>query len=424
MRSCQRLLSAALRPGSRQCAHPAPLVPQLQSHCRLRPVCDSARSFSLTASLGVHQSRVILPQRGLEPDDELTPSRPTAVEVEQRNRREVRERREAHERRHLAFNAYNLDLSRRVKQCESWSTLLPLIARELWTTEYNVSSSQRWLSPNRKHEQLTPQAVCTMVLQLIKTRGTRRRVLQDDALMSALHRLVVVLETMAPALHSTHHLWHRLCRPHRYLRAQLDSWMEAKQAARRAALRQEDEERELQRVQQSEQGVVSADDMRRRAEVARKRRAARSAAALDEEEEDAAGTARSPVLNEARELAGVQQWERMSRDERLQWQLRRLIDRDGAEQEEQQAQQMTAAEKLKQRRLEHAIARRPIKRGSKYDFVREMVMRQAGRGDDAQAEAARKLLEQQARRGSSQRRMLQLSKGSSDIYPLTKPLTF
>ena len=314
---------------------PSPLLPLHHPGA----LCSSppCRHFALRS--GVTLPRVINPRSGREaldpePDDSSAASRQVS-----KARREMELRRaEERERRQLSFNAYNRDLISRVKATEDWTQLLRLLAPELSTTRYNETTSQRWLNPNKKHTQLTVQSVQVMITHLIKLRGTRRRAMGDDALMAALHSLVVLVETMAPRLHTEAGLWRLLYHPYLYLRRQVELWKEAKEAEQQ---RQRSEaEQQKDRAAQKGRGVVTDAEMRVKAKAAalRQRAAGRSAGVGDAEEEST-GTRRPGIPWDLfmREDPGEEAeaaYEAMSGDERMRVQLSFLLEEEQKEKEQ------------------------------------------------------------------------------------------
>ena len=126
-----------------------PTFPQPSAHFSLH--CSSPLILSLSppsrffaSRSGVAPPRVRRSKSRRDPS-ETHPDDPTMVtpEVARQRREKEKERVLDVERRQLAFNAYNKDLILRVKACEDWAALLPLLAKELSTTEYNEASSQR-----------------------------------------------------------------------------------------------------------------------------------------------------------------------------------------------------------------------------------------------------------------------------------------
>ena len=227
------------------------------------------------------------------------------------------------ERVQLAYNAYNRDLVARVKAADDWVTLLRILTPELSSTQYNITSSARWLNPNKKCTQLTVQSVQAALLRLIKTRGTRRRALGDDALMATLHRFVVLLETMAPRLHEHAQVWRFLYHPYLYLRKVVELWREEKEERWRAQQREAESQKEEQRS--AERGILTDRRLRQKVQEARERR--RASGALAPAEDDAAEDSNRggglSVDEEEREDERM-----MTPDERMRAQLTALLEEE------------------------------------------------------------------------------------------------
>ena len=294
------------------------------------PISLLSRSFASRS--GLTTSRLINPRSGRDAFD-IQPEAASSTRDTARRMREKDEARvEERARRQLPFNAYNRDLIHRVKAAEDWVSLLRMLTPELSSTSYNVNASQRWVSPNKKHEQLTVSAAMWMVLRLIKLRGTRRRALEDDRLMQTLHALVVLVETMAPKMHNEAGVWRQLHEPYLYLRRQVELWREGKEEQWR--LRQRVEEERRVQADSKAKGVVTDTEMREQlAQAAKQRKAAAAASPSQEGKEQPAPPRRTaPTWAERLRGAGDEEEEvayaRMSRDEKMKMQLAYLLERE------------------------------------------------------------------------------------------------
>ena len=314
-------------------AHPAlPLPHSLSSH----PVSSPpSRTFSSLRS-GFGTSRLINPRSGREAFDDEPEGVSASRDVARRLREKDEARLEERARRQLSFNAYNRELIERVRAAEDWVSLLRLLSTELSSTSYNMATSKRWLNPNKKHTQLTVSSAQWMVLRLIKLRGTRRRALQDDRLMEALHDLVVVVETMAPKLHNEAGMWRRMYHPYLYLRRQVELWREGKEEEWKKRQRAE-EERRLQ-MDSKAKGVVTDTELRTRLSQAAKLRgkaSPTSASSSPADEEQSTVSSGHPFLSWADRMRRggedeeeEEEYARLSPDEKMRKQLAYLLERE------------------------------------------------------------------------------------------------
>ena len=249
-----------------------------------------SRSY-LRAHSSVRTSRLVpTPRSRNDVPLDIVPAPPSAAQTARRNAAAIQATRAKRNHQQMAYNAYNTQLAQNIKQLDTWTAQLSLLATELSSTAYNRQSAGLYVPANRKYTQLTPQTLHAATAQLVKFRRTRHKVTEpsaDPRLMRALAQFVRVLEMAAPAMYegkAAGGRWRLLHHPYLYLRAVVEQWRKEGEESARAQRRRAEERREEEAIRR--EGGLTADDIRRRIEEVRRKRKEQPTAAKSEEDED------------------------------------------------------------------------------------------------------------------------------------------
>ena len=286
----------------------------------------TVRSFSTS----VRTSRVT-PNRGNHGDTPLdvVDAPPTAFQTARRNAVAERAKRAKRTHQQMHYNAYNHQLSLNIKRLDSWTAILALLDTELATTSYNWRTADRYVSPNKKWTQLTPQTLHAITAQLIRYRGTRHAASQY---LGALSQFVRVLEMAAPRMYEgtpNGGRWRLLHHPYHYLRGTAQIWHKAAESASKQRRREEEQRKEEDDIR-AQGGQTPRDIKRRIEEVRRKRREREAAGGVDDRRSGDSVVDAMQGLPTDEEL---RQLDEMSPEEKLRIQVQVLIDKQKEEKE-------------------------------------------------------------------------------------------
>ena len=324
-----------------------------------------SRSY-VSSSSSVRTSRLVSTarSRGDAPLD-VVPAPPSAAQTARRNAAVEQAKRDKRNHQQLPYNAYNAQLAHNIKELESWTAILTLLATQLNTTEYNKQTAGRFLNNNKKYTQLTHQTLHAATTQLIKHRRTRHAVtaLPQPRLMHTLAHFIRVLEMAAPQMYegkAAGGRWRLLYHPYRYLRAVVEQWRKQAEATQKQQRRRDDDRKEEEAIRR--EGGLTPDDIRRRIDEVRKKRKERQAA-------EAAGTDGAerrtgdslldamrglPTAEEERELAA------MSDDEKLRMQVKVMLQHERNRAREASQQPSTDEQEAKPSVREKRRAKVPV----------------------------------------------------------------
>ena len=363
-RTMSRLLAALTVPSiSNAVCHHHCSVPRALRLCA--PVVLS-RSYLSSSTSSVRTSRLVsTPRSSRDVPLDVVPAPPSAAQTARRNAVSEQFKRDKRNHQQMAYNAYNLQLAMNIKELDSWTAILTLLANELNNTAYNRQTAGLYIHPNKKYTQLTHQTLHAITVQLIKVRRTRRAVLAqpNPRLMHTLAQFVRVLEMAAPAMYegkAAGGRWRLMYHPYRYLRAIVEQWrLEAENKVKQQR-RQEEERKEEEAIRR--EGVLTPDDIKRRIQEVRKQRMERQAAGSEAEDEEAGRTGDEVVdamhglstAEERRELAS------MSDDEKLRMQVQAMLEQERDRTRKAKQQQSEEEDEPKLSPLEKRRAKVPV----------------------------------------------------------------